>query len=57
MNALEESKDMEARVREIEKEAMAIVKVSRTLAHENHFGEMIDEAFGLGSMNSQRKHA
>lgn len=52
--AVEQSKDMEAKVREIELEAMALVKVSRTLARENHFGEMIDEALGL---NSQRKHA
>lgn len=51
--AVGESDERDLEVRRIQLEAMELISVSRKLANENHFGEMIDEALGL----SHRRHA
>lgn len=51
--AKEESGIREEKVREVHLEALALLRTSREMARENHFGEMIDDALGIG----KGKHA
>lgn len=52
-DAVDESARKDEEVRRLEKEASLLLAHSRKLVQENHFGEMIDEAFGV----SHRRHA